>query len=237
MLLGYVAIIGFFTFIGMWISFKLKQTFIKYGQIALSNKMTGRQVAEAMLQHYGINDVKIIPQKGSLTDHYNPLTKTIALSEPVYSSISISAAAVAAHECGHAVQHAAAYGAIKLRTFLVPLIQFSSRIQQFLFVGILLGVGTEFLNSDIGITILTITFGMTALFALVTLPVEVDASKRALAWLDKSGIAKAGLEYQGAKEGLKWAAMTYLAKALSALVIFLYFGWQLLTNSRHKELA
>lgn len=236
-MLGYLAIVGVFTLVGMVISGKLKSTFRKYGQIALSNKLTGKQVAQAMLDYYGIKDVKIIPRRGTLTDHYNPLNKTIALSEPVYNSISISAAAVAAHECGHAIQHATNYPALSLRSWMVPLIQFSARIQQFLFFGIILGIGTEILESNIGLAILTTTFGLTALFAAITLPVEFNASKRALEWLDNTDVAKDGIEYEGAKKGLRWAAMTYVASALSALVVFLYFGWQLLTKSSQKKLA
>ena len=136
-MIGYIAIVGLFSLIGMLITRKLKSTFRKYGGIALSNGLTGKEVAQAMLDYYGVKDVKIVPRKGSLTDHYNPLTKSIALSEPVYNSISISAAAVAAHECGHAVQHHNSYKAMSLRTMLVPHIQFSTKIQQLLFFGIL----------------------------------------------------------------------------------------------------
>lgn len=236
-MIGYLAIVGVFTLVGMVISRKLKSTFIKYGKVAMTHGYTGQQVAQAMLDYYGVKDVKIVPRKGTLTDHYNPLNKTIALSEPVYSSISISAAAVAAHECGHAIQHATNYKAMSLRTIMVPIVQFSAKIQQFLFFGIIFGIGTEILESTLGLTILTVTFGMTALFAIITLPVEFNASKRALAWLDDTDMAKDGIEYEGAKEGLKWAAMTYVANALSALVVFLYFGWKLLTNSNRKELA
>lgn len=231
-MIGYIVIIGFFSLLGMFITRKLKSTFIKYGRTALFDGLAGKEVAQMMLDHYGVKDVKIIPRKGSLTDHYNPLTKTIALSEPVYNSISISAAAVAAHECGHAIQHAQAYKAMSLRTLLVPLIKFSSRVQQLLFFGIMMGIGTEIMTSNLGLMILTVTFGMTALFALVTLPVEFDASRRALAWLDETDVAKDGLELEGAKQALKWAAMTYISQALSALVIFLYFGWQLVTNKK-----
>jgi len=215
---------------GMFLSRRLKRTFNHYGSIAMSNGMTGGQVAQAMLDYYNIHDVKIVPRKGMLTDHYNPLTKTIALSEPVYGSRSISAGAVAAHECGHAIQHATRYHAMHARSMMVPFIQFSTRIQQFLFFGILMGIGTEIMNSTLGLGVLTATFGATALFALVTLPVEFDASKRALAWLDDTDVMKDGIEYNGAKEGLKWAAMTYVANALSAMVIFLYFGWNMLTR-------
>ena len=234
---GYIAIIGLSTVMGMMLKKRLTSTFRKYGQIPLSNGMAGKDVAAAMLKYYNIHDVKIVPGKGSLTDHYNPLTKTIALSEPVYNSYSISAAAVAAHECGHAVQHATAYKALTMRSFMVPFIQFSAKIQQFLFFGMMMGIGTEIFTSTWGLGILTATFGATALFALVTLPVEFDASKRALAWLDDTDVTQDGLEHDGAAEGLKWAAMTYVANALSSMVIFLYFGYNLLTSGRNKMLT
>lgn len=236
-MIGYIIIVGIFSLLGMYMSRKLKNTFVKYGNIRMSNGMTGAQLAQSMLKYHNIHDVKIVPSKGALTDHYNPLTKTIALSEPVYSSISISAGAVAAHECGHAIQHASRYHAMHLRSVMVPFIKVSARIQQFLFFGILMGIGTNIMNSTWGLGILAGTFGMTALFALVTLPVEFNASKRALEWLDDTDLLQDGVEYEGAKEGLKWAAMTYVVNALSAMVIFLYFGWNLLTNSRNKELA
>lgn len=236
-MIGYIAIVGVSTVVGMVISRRLKKTFRQYGTIAMSNGMTGGQVAYAMLKYYNVHDVKIVPSKGMLTDHYNPLTKTIALSEPVYGSISISAGAVAAHECGHAIQHATGYKAMHMRSLMVPFIQFSSRIQQFLFLGIVMGIGTEILSSVWGLGLLSATFGATALFAIVTLPVEFDASKRALNWLDDTDVMQDGIEYDGAKEGLKWAAMTYVANALSALVIFLYFGWNLLQRRNTKTIA
>lgn len=223
-MIGYMIIIGGFTLLGMIISGKLKSTFNKYGKVALKNGMTGKDVAAAMLSHYGIHDVKIVPGRGSLTDHYNPRTKTIALSEPVYNSNSISAAAVAAHECGHAIQHATAYPLLGMRSSLVPVINFSGKIQSMLMMGFMFGMIGQ---AGGGITsivmyVLAATFGATALFSLVTLPVEFDASKRALAWLDNSNITQ-GTEYDGAKEALWWAAMTYVTQALSALAMFLYF--------------
>lgn len=229
-MIGYLFIVGISTIIGMFISRRLKAIFKKHGSVAMSNGLTGAQVAKAMLDYYNIHDVKIVPRKGILTDHYNPLTKTIALSEPVYGSRSISAGAVAAHECGHAIQHATKYRAMHMRTVMVPFIQLSARVQQFLFMGILMGIGADVLTSTWGLGLLTMTFGATALFALVTLPVEFNASKRALEWLDDTDVMRDGPEYDGAKEGLKWAAMTYVANALSALVIFLYFGWNMMMS-------
>jgi len=232
-MLGYMIIIGGFTLVGMIISGKLKSTFNKYGKVALRNGMTGKDVAAAMLSHYGIHDVKIVPGRGSLTDHYNPLTKTIALSEPVYNSNSISAAAVAAHECGHAVQHATAYPLLTMRSSLVPVINFSGKIQSMLMMGFMFGLMGQGMGGGIAqmmMWVLAATFGATALFSLVTLPVEFDASKRALAWLDNSNITQ-GAEYDGAKEALWWAAMTYVTQALSALAMFLFFLLKALGSS------
>ena len=221
-MMGYMLILGLFTVIGMIISGKLKSTFNKYGKVGLQNGMTGKEVAEAMLAHYGIYDVKIVPGKGQLTDHYNPRTKTIALSEPVYGSHSISAAAVAAHECGHAVQHATAYPALTMRSTLVPIVQFSSTIQQFLFMGMMFGAVGGLVSAKLMLGILALTFGATALFSLITLPVEFDASKRALAWLDEANVTQ-GAEYDGAKDALWWAAMTYVSNAMASLAMFLFF--------------
>lgn len=220
---GYFIIVALFSVVGMIISGKLKRTFTKYGKVGTSSGMTGAEVAKAMLDHYGIHDVKIVPGRGALTDHYNPLTKTIALSEPVYASRSISAAAVAAHECGHAVQHAEAYSMLTLRSNLVPVVKVSSSLQQFMFLGfIFLGGGAAAFSSHLFMGILAATFGATALFSLVTLPVEFDASRRALAWLDNTGVTH-GAEYDGAKDALWWAAMTYVSQALASLAMFLYF--------------
>ncbi len=220
---GYFIIVIAFSVVGMIISSKLKSTFTKYGKVGTSSGMSGAEVAKAMLDHYGIHDVKIVPGRGSLTDHYNPLTKTVSLSEPVYANRSISAAAVAAHECGHAVQHATAYKMLAFRSSLVPIVKFSSTLQQFMFIGfIFLAGGTSAFSSPLFMGILAATFGATALFALVTLPVEFDASRRALAWLDNSGVTH-GAEYDGAKDALWWAAMTYVSSALASLAMFLFF--------------
>jgi len=222
-MIGYMAILGVFTVAGMVLSGKLKSVFNKYSQYGTSSGMTGKEVAEAMLAHYNIYDVKIVAGQGSLTDHYNPQTKTIALSEPVYGSKSISAAAVAAHECGHAVQHATAYAMLGMRSKLVPIVNFSAKAQQFLMMGMFMGLGAGFINPMLMTGILAATFGVTALFSLVTLPVEFDASKRALAWLDETGTVQ-GAEYDGAKDALWWAAMTYVSSALMALAMFLFFA-------------
>lgn len=223
---GYILIIGFFSIIGFLISGRLKSKFQHYSKIPLSSGLNGAQVAQKMLADYGIHDVQIVQGKGMLTDHYNPRTKTIALSPAVYQGRSIASAAVAAHESGHAVQHAEAYGMLTMRSNLVPMVQFSSRIQQFLFMAMMMGMASG-VAGNLLMMILVATFGMTALFSLVTLPVEFDASNRALAWLDNSGIA-VGQEYEGAKDSLWWAAMTYVSQALASLVVFLYFLAQMM---------
>ena len=217
--IGYMIIAGILSFIGMLVSNRLKSKFNHYSRFNLQNGMTGKEVAEAMLRYYNIHDVKVVAAKGMLTDHYNPLTKTIALSEPVYGARSISAAAVAAHECGHAVQHDTAYSMLKMRSAIVPIVKYASMAQQWL---LMLALGAFGLGG--GTTILFITiiaFAITTLFSFITLPVEFDASKRALVWLDETGTTTE-TEHEGAKDALWWAAMTYVAGALSALVILLF---------------
>lgn len=213
----YMIIVGGATLVGFIIQQTLQAKFRKYAQIPLRNGMTGAEVAEAMLRHYGIRDVKVVAGQGYLTDHYNPMTKTVSLSEPVYHERSIAAAAVAAHECGHAVQHAHAYAMLGLRSALVPVVQLSAGLQQFILIAAFVTINTMPQIMLIAIAV----FAVTALFSLVTLPVEFDASRRALAWLDQTGVTR-GAEYDGAKDALKWAAMTYVSAALSALVMVLY---------------
>lgn len=222
--MGYMIIVGVFSLLGMIVSNRLKSKFKHYSKIPSTGNASGEEVAHQMLGHFGINDVKVVQGKGSLTDHYNPLTKTISLSPEVFQGRSIASAAVSAHECGHAVQHAEAYAALKMRSAIVPVVNFSSKIQQFLFMGMMVGFGTMGSGplSNLLLVALTITFGVTALFSLITLPVEFDASKRALLWLDETGNTT-GVAYDGAKDALTWAAMTYIVSALSALVMFLYF--------------
>jgi Zn-dependent membrane protease YugP len=220
-MIGYFIIIGLVSLLGMVMSGRLKSTFQKYSQYGLSSNMSGREVAQHMLNHYGIHDVKIVPARGALTDHYNPKTKTIALSEPVFNSRSISAAAVAAHECGHAVQDATDYPMLNFRSNLVPLVQISSTVQRYLIMLVVFSVGAG-MNGSLMLLIFTITFGITCLFALVTLPVEFDASKRALAYLDNTGITH-GAEYDGARKALWWAAMTYVVSAVGSIAMFLFF--------------
>lgn len=225
--MGYLLIVGVSTLVGALISGRLKSKFKKYSQMPTSSGKSGAQVAHDMLSYYGIDDVKVVEGRGFLSDHYNPLKKTIALSPDVYHGRSIAAAAVSAHECGHAVQHAEAYQMLKVRSALVPAVQASSQIQQLLFYGFMFGAAASAAFGNMMLLALVVTFGMTALFTLVTLPVEFDASRRALVWLDNTGTTR-GAEYDGAKDALWWAAMTYVASALSALVMFLYFLMQFL---------
>jgi uncharacterized protein len=216
---GLFIIGGIFSLIGMVLSGRLKSKFQQYSQVGLRNNLSGREIAEQMLRHYGIHDVKVQLADGFLTDHYNPADKTVNLSEMVYNGRSVAAASVSAHECGHAVQHATAYSMLQLRSAIVPVVKISAGLQQFL-----LPVSLMFASSMMGNTILLITiilFGITTAFSLITLPVEFDASRRALAWLESTGNT-VGEEHDGAKDALWWAAMTYVAAALSALVSLLY---------------
>ena len=213
----WIIFIGF-TLISWLISHQLKSRFVKYSKIPTANGMTGRDVVEKMLRDNGISGVKIGSVEGQLTDHYNPVDKTINLSKDVYYGNSIAAAAVAAHECGHAVQHAKAYSMLKLRSALVPVVSFASHwVQWILLAGILL-VKTfpQLLLAGI------ILFAAMTLFSFITLPVEIDASHRALAWLRNSGITT--YETQAyAFDALKWAAYTYVIAALSSLATLLYY--------------
>lgn len=218
--MGYLIIVGFFGLIGMLVSGRLKSKFKHYARVPMTNGMSGAEVAARMLQHYNIRDVKITQGQGFLTDHYNPQTKTITLSPEVFQGRNVSAAAVASHECGHAVQHAEAYSWLTFRSKMVPVVQLASRAQSFLFIIAFGGFMTGMAGGIIW-QILIAAFAITTLFAVITLPVEFDASKRALAWLDNSNVAT-GIQHDGAKDALWWAAMTYVVSALSAITIFLY---------------
>ncbi len=226
-MIGIVVISVVFTVIGMILSGTLQSKFHRYSQVPLPNGMSGAEVAKAMLRAYGIHDVRIVSVEGRLTDHYNPQDKTVNLSPEVYAGRSVAAAAVAAHECGHAVQHATAYSMLQMRSRLVPVVQIAASIQQYLFMFGL--VGFAMLDNPVIMMVVLAAFGATCLFSLITLPVEFDASRRALAWLDQSGIAR-GAEYEGAKDALFWAAMTYVAAALAALLQFLYLLMRFLAS-------
>jgi len=203
------------------VSQTLKSKFNKYSKQTLRSGLTGREIAEKMLRDNGIYDVKVISTPGQLTDHYNPATKTVNLSEPVYNSNSISAAAVAAHECGHAVQHATAYQWLTMRSSMVPVVQFGSNFAQWiLFAGIIL-INVSIFGKWILLAGIVL-FALTTIFAFITLPVEYDASHRALAWLNQTGITT-GQESENAQDALKWAARTYVVGALASLATLLYY--------------
>jgi uncharacterized protein len=211
--------------LGALLSSRLRSKFEKYSQMPLTSRLSGAEVARKMLDSYGLQDVQITQVDGQLTDHYNPTNKTVNLSSDVFSGRHVSAAAVAAHECGHAVQHAESYAMLTMRSAIVPFVNIAASAQQFLFMFGLAGIGM-FHNSWL-LIIALVAFGVTTFFSLITLPVEFDASNRALAWLKSSNFA-VGAEYDGAKDALWWAAMTYVNAALAALVQFLYLLAQLL---------
>ena len=214
-----------FVGISMLVSMILKSRFAAYSKIPLSSRLTGKEVAEKMLRENGIYDVKVTSVDGFLTDHYNPINKTINLSPEVYNNYSVAAAAIAAHETGHAVQHATAYAWLNLRSKLVPAVQFSSSIVNWiLLIGIFMASSGNSTMLLIGIAL----FAMTVLFSVVTLPVEFDASRRALAWLEHTNVTNSQ-EFPKAKNALTWAAMTYVVAALAAVVtlvqyIMIYMG-------------
>jgi hypothetical protein len=200
------------------ISWQLKSKFKKYSKVPINYNLTGKEVAEKMLHDNGIMDVKVVSTPGMLSDHYNPMNKTVNLSEGVYSSSNVAAAAIAAHECGHAVQHATAYSFLQMRSKLVPVVSFTSKwVQWVLLAGILL-VQTMPSVLLIGIVL----FGLTTLFSFITLPVEINASKRALVWLNTSGITNVQ-NHDKAEDALRWAAYTYVVAALGSLATLLYY--------------
>ena len=216
-----------FIFIGisMLVSAILKSRFTAYGKIPLSARLTGKEIAEKMLRENGIYDVKVVSVEGFLSDHYNPANKTINLSPEVYNNYSVSAAAVAAHETGHAIQHATAYAWLTLRSKLVPAVQFSSNIVNWvLLIGVFMAASGNSTLLLVGILL----FAATVLFSLVTLPVEFDASRRALAWLQHTNVTNSQ-EFPKAKNALTWAAMTYVVAALAAIAtlvqyVLIYMG-------------
>jgi len=204
------------------VSYNLKRKEKQYSQIPLGNGMTGRAIAEKMLQDSGITDVKVVVTSGFLTDNYNPTNKTISLSKDVYMGDNVFAAAVAAHETGHAIQHATAYAPLKMRSALVPVVSFSSRWVTWILIGGLILIGS---SPNIGAPILLagiVLFAMTTLFSFVTLPVEINASARALTWLNSSGITNSR-NHTAAEGALKAAAYTYVVAALSSLATLLYY--------------
>jgi len=211
---------GAFMVLGMLAGARLKSKFKHYSQLPTTSGLSGKEIAEKMLADYGITDVEVISARGQLTDHYNPGNKTVNLSEVVYNERNIAAAAVAAHEVGHAVQHATAYAWLGFRSKMVPVVNIASRAQQFV---LMFALGVTALGSFgvIPLVLAIALVGVTTLFAVVTLPVEFDASRRALAWLENSGVT-ATRETAGAKDALKWAAMTYVVAAMGSLAQLLF---------------
>jgi len=208
-----------FLVISMIVSMVLRNKFSAYSKVPLANGMSGKEIAEKMLRENGIFDVKVISHEGFLSDHYNPLNKTVNLSPDVYVGRSVAAAAIAAHECGHAVQHATAYSWLMMRSRLVPVVQLSSSLVNWvLLIGIIMAANGNPTVLLVGI----ILMGLTVLFSLITLPVEFDASNRALAWLNQTNVTNS-VEYPKAKDALKWAATTYVVAALAAVVTLLQY--------------
>ncbi len=222
----YYILLGGIALVSWLVSSKLKSKFKHYSKVHLRNGMSGAEIAEKMLADHGIRDVKVISTAGMLTDHYNPVNKTVNLSEGVYSQRNAAAAAVAAHECGHAVQHAKAYEWLTLRSRLVPVVSVTSGLSTWVVLGgIVLGAAS---GSALGFYVAVaglVMMGLATLFSFITLPVEYDASNRALAWL-KSRNMVTQEEYKGSEDALKWAARTYLVAAIGALATLVYWGFQ-----------
>lgn len=228
--LGYILIFAVFAIFSTIVGRALKSKFKKYSRIPINYGMSGKDIALKMLKDNDIYDVRVVPTEGQLSDHYNPTTKTVALSHDVYYGQSVSSAAVAAHECGHAVQHAKAYAPLKLRSALVPLQNISAQILNTIFTLMFFGFfffGSQGGFGTIALTIIVVSYAVFTLVAFVTLPVEINASQRALAWLSNSGITNYNNHSQ-AKDALKWAAYTYVVAALSSLAMLLYFLLRLL---------
>ncbi|WP_297984638.1 zinc metallopeptidase [uncultured Chryseobacterium sp.] len=225
---SYYLIIGAIFIISMIVQNRLRSKFAYYSQVRLQNGMSGKEIAEKMLSDNGIHDVQVVSVPGQLTDHYNPANKTVNLSEEVYMQRNAAAAAVAAHECGHAVQHAIGYSMLQLRSKMVPMVNVSSKLLQFVLMA---GIAVMAMSgSKTLLAIGVVLFAVTTLFAFITLPVEYDASNRALAWLEKSGMVTR-TEHDGAKDALKWAARTYVVAALGSLAQLIYFA-SMLTGGR-----
>ncbi|NLN33950.1 MAG: zinc metallopeptidase [Flavobacteriaceae bacterium] len=216
----YLIVVGVPMLLSMYISYQLKSKFKHYSKVHLANGMSGKEIAEKMLSDNGIYDVKVISTAGQLTDHYNPANKTVNLSEVVYHERNAAAAAVAAHEVGHAVQHAKGYSWLEMRSKMVPMVSISSNLLQWVLMGGIILYASSGITSVLWIGI--VLFAITTAFAFVTLPVEYDASNRALAWLKDRNMVMPN-EYDGAKDALKWAARTYLVAAIGSLAQLLYF--------------
>ncbi|MFN8274228.1 MAG: zinc metallopeptidase [Flavobacteriaceae bacterium] len=209
---------GLIMLVSWLVSYRLKSKFEQYSELHLQNGMSGKEIAEKMLADHGIYDVQVISVEGQLTDHYNPTDKTVNLSEAVYNQRNAAAAAVAAHECGHAVQHAQAYSWLEMRSKLVPVVSVASNWVQWILIAGILMVRTFPSLLLVGIVL----FAMTTLFSIITLPVEYDASNRALAWLENKHMLTQQ-EQAGAKDALKWAARTYVVAAIGSIATLLYY--------------
>jgi Zn-dependent membrane protease YugP len=221
---GALIITGFFMLVGWIVSSRLKGKFHKYSQVQLKQNLTGADVARLMLADSGITDVKVISVEGQLTDHYNPGNKTVNLSADLYNVRNAAATAVAAHECGHAVQHAKAYSMLEFRSAMVPIQNISAKVINMIFLAMMFGAFAVkgLFSIETALLIIIACYGVFALFALITLPVEFDASKRALAWIEQRGIVTSQ-EHDMAKDALKWAAMTYVVAAIGAITMLLYY--------------
>jgi uncharacterized protein len=224
-------LIGVISLVSWLISNTLKKKFDNYSKVSLRNGMSGAEIAEKMLADHGISDVKVISTPGRLTDHYNPLDKTVNLSEAVYNQRNASAAAVAAHEVGHAVQHAKAYNYLSMRSQLVPIVSITSKFSQWLVIGgLILGAASGATGIGFYLAVSGLIFmAFATLFSFITLPVEYDASNRALAWLQSKNMVSQQ-ELAGAKDALTWAARTYLVAALGSLAMLLFWALQVLGN-------
>ena len=221
---GALMIGGFFMLIGWMVSSRLKNKFKEYSQVHLTRDLSGAEVARLMLADNGIHDVQVISVEGQLTDHYNPATKTVNLSEGVFHGRNAAAAAIASHECGHALQHATAYSMLQLRSALVPVQNISASVLNFIMMAMIFGgfFAGSVLPWSTALLVMIVCYGVFALFAIITLPVEFDASNRALAWVKTRNIVTPG-EYDMAQDALKWAAMTYVVAAIGAITTLLYY--------------
>ena len=228
---GIIFISVIFMLIGMAVQFRLKSKFIEYGKVPIFSNLSGAEIAKKMLSDNGIYDVQVTSVEGTLTDHFNPLNKTVNLSRDVYDGRSVAAAAVAAHECGHAVQHATAYSMLMLRSRLVPLVQISSTLSQWIIMAGIGFIGFGGGNPTV-LLIGIILFAVTTLFTVITLPVEFDASSRALSWLQKANLTNVQ-EKEMAKDALKWAAMTYVVSALASIAMLVQYI--LIYQSRSRD--
>lgn len=229
-MIGYYLVLAVFGIVSSIVSSTLKRKFKQYSKVTLRNGLSGKEIAEQMLIDHGIRDVKVVSTPGMLTDHYNPKTKTVNLSEGVYAQRNASAAAVAAHECGHAVQHNIGYEWLQMRSTLVPIVSVASNFSMWMiFGGFFMAQGSAFGQTIamVGVSL----FGMGTLFSFITLPVEYDASNRAIVWLKRKNMVSQQ-ELAGAEDALKWAARTYVVAALGSLATLLYYVLRIIGNSR-----